>query len=77
MPACLQVNMSEAAMPQTVLCVATPRLAREMLRKEGAYEGATLHISLLPSLLPSGEAVGRRQSCLHMSLISLPLLSNR
>ena len=63
-------------MPQTVLCVATPRLAREMLRKEGAYEGATLHISPSASLLPSGKAVGR-QSCLQMSPMSLPLLSNR
>ena len=27
-------------MPQTVLCIATPKLARDMLRKDGAYEGA-------------------------------------
>ena len=32
--------MNEGAMPQTVLCIATPKLARDMLRREGAYEGA-------------------------------------
>lgn len=31
--------MNEASMPKTVLCIATKRLAREMLRKDGSYEG--------------------------------------
>ena len=35
-----QVNMAEGVMPLTVLCIATPRLARDMLRREGAFEGA-------------------------------------
>jgi hypothetical protein len=38
--ACAQVQMKEDAMPQTVLSIATVKLAREMLRKEDCYEGA-------------------------------------
>ena len=36
---CMQIRMNEANMPKTVLCIATTRMAREMLRKEGSYEG--------------------------------------
>lgn len=40
MRACmLQVRMNESCMPKTVLCIATNRLAREMLRREDCYEG--------------------------------------
>lgn len=35
----VQIRMNEASMPKTVLCIATKRLAREMLRKDGSYEG--------------------------------------
>ena len=35
----LQIHMREDAMPQTVLSIATVKLAREMLRREDCYEG--------------------------------------
>lgn len=35
----VQIHMREDAMPQTVLAIATARLAREMLRRDDCYEG--------------------------------------
>jgi len=42
----VQIHMKADAMPQTVLSIATVKLAREMLRREDCYEGAHLMLIL-------------------------------
>ncbi|CAL8468957.1 g8498 [Coccomyxa elongata] len=51
-----EIHMNEAAMPKTVLCVATTRLAREMLRREDCYEDLRLYtrkVEVAKDRLPS------------------------
>lgn len=42
-----QVHMSEGAMPQTVGCVGTAQLVRDMLRRDDCYEGGALAARVL------------------------------
>ena len=46
----LQIHMREDAMPQTVLSIATVKLAREMLRREDCFEGQP--VSAMSALAP-------------------------
>lgn len=51
-----EIHMNEASMPKTVLCVATTRLAREMLRREDCYEDLRLYtrkVEVAKDRLPS------------------------
>ncbi len=65
--------MNEASMPKTVLCIATTRLAREMLRKEGCYEGEECKGKNSSAHLVSKGSSGQADTCSAMSVSELPL----
>ena len=55
----IQVNMHPAAMPSLVLVVATPRLARELLRRNDGQNGVLEDVQPVVSLILFYMLLGR------------------